>query len=378
MSPPFVYVGRLPHWWSLARRGFRPDLRYLPKAAFFQATGLGMAPLRQLERWQHGRAVAEHELTQDPIFILGPMRSGTTHLHNLMGLDENLGFPTTLAAYSPEFFMTGAHALRPLFAGISPKKREMDEMAVSIDLPQEEEYSLFALTEHTFFFHMFYPRHARHFFDKYNLFETATERERGEWKVHYAWLMKKFSYACGGRRLVVKNPVNTGRIDMLLELFPRARFVSIHRDPYLVYPSTRHLYAKLLPVCQLQNIDDAEVDRNVLDFYRRQMEAYFAKREAIPEGQRVEIRFEDLERDPVGVMRGVYHGLELQGFEAYAIRLRAYLDSIEGYRKNSYPLTDELVATVNEHWGGIVRRLGYPIREQAQGAVKSAETVTFG
>jgi len=53
------------------------------------------------------------------------------------------------------------------------------------------------------------------------------------------------------RRLVLKSPPHSCRIGVLLEMFPKARFIHIVRDPYLVFlldrahveialPSARH------------------------------------------------------------------------------------------------------------------------------------------
>ena len=54
------------------------------------------------------------------------------------------------------------------------------------------------------------------------------------------------------RPLVLKSPPHTGRIRLLLELFPDARFVHIRRDPYTVFRSTRHMYATTMRFWQLQ------------------------------------------------------------------------------------------------------------------------------
>jgi hypothetical protein len=47
-----------------------------------------------------------------------------------------------------------------------------------------------------------------------------------------------------GKRLLLKNPVNTARMGLLFEMFPSAKCIHIHRDPYDVFRSTG-LYARL-------------------------------------------------------------------------------------------------------------------------------------
>lgn len=47
---------------------------------------------------------------------------------------------------------------------------------------------------------------------------------------------------CGGRKpLLIKSPVHTARVALLLKLFPRARFVYVHRDPLTTFCSAAHM-----------------------------------------------------------------------------------------------------------------------------------------
>ena len=43
--------------------------------------------------------------------------------------------------------------------------------------------------------------------------------------------------ACGGKPLVIKSPVHTARVALLLKLFPRAKFIYLHRNPLQVFQS---------------------------------------------------------------------------------------------------------------------------------------------
>jgi hypothetical protein len=60
----------------------------------------------------------------------------------------------------------------------------------------------------------------------------------------------------------------------------------------------------------------------------------------------VEVRFEDLERDPVGQVRHVYDQLGLDGFEAFRPKLERYVASLKGYEKNRFP---ELPSALRRH-----------------------------
>ena len=43
--------------------------------------------------------------------------------------------------------------------------------------------------------------------------------------------------SCSPKPLLIKSPVHTARVGLLLDIFPRARFVYIHRHPLQVWDS---------------------------------------------------------------------------------------------------------------------------------------------
>jgi hypothetical protein len=70
--------------------------RYALRLLLVIATSLCGLPLRALETIRFGRLIGRVRLHQDPIFIIGHWRSGTTHLHNLMSQDPAYGACGTL------------------------------------------------------------------------------------------------------------------------------------------------------------------------------------------------------------------------------------------------------------------------------------------
>ena len=57
---------------------------------------------RWLEQRLYGSQVKDVEISP-PLFVLGHWRSGTTHLHNLLTLDQRFAFPNN---YQPDPFRT--------------------------------------------------------------------------------------------------------------------------------------------------------------------------------------------------------------------------------------------------------------------------------
>lgn len=46
-------------------------------------------------------------------------------------------------------------------------------------------------------------------------------------------------------RLLIKSPVHTARVKLLLELFPDAQFIYIHRHPFDVFKSAVNMAGKI-------------------------------------------------------------------------------------------------------------------------------------
>ena len=86
--------------------------------------------------------------------------------------------------------------------------------------------------------------------------------------------MRKLTFKYG-RPLVLKSPPHTARIRLLLEMFPEARFVHIHRHPYQVFRSCRHYHDTAVWYSYLQKPDTSLNDDRII----RRYEA-FAKDEA--------------------------------------------------------------------------------------------------
>ena len=91
----------------------------------------------------------------------------------------------------------------------------------------------------------------RHLFDAFYTFERAAPADYALWQRCFLWFLRKVTlrYSGGGRGsapkpLLIKSPVHTARIALLLRLFPRARFVYVHRDPLDVFASARNMASK--------------------------------------------------------------------------------------------------------------------------------------
>jgi len=362
-------LGSFRSWMKLLRLGGGIDRAYVPRVLFVSVTTLLTSPLRLWERIRYGRQILGTAIHPEPVFIIGHWRSGTTHLQNLMCQDKNLGCLSTFQAMAPGFCLVGDRAIKQFLARKATPRyptRLIDNVPLAFDAPQEDEFALANLSPHSFVHTFSLPREAEDLFKRCVLFDDPCESARSEWIDAYVTILRKVTLASGGKRLVVKNCAHSARIKTLLELFPNAKFVHIHRNPYDVFLSTLHMHRTVLPRSQLQEIEAGRVETHVLRFYDQLMRRFLADRSLVPEGNLVEIRFEDLETSPLVQLRRVYAGLDLPGFAAAESAFRSYLDSVAGYRKNAYELNGDVIAKVNEHWPYSFEEWGYDRLEPLQ------------
>jgi len=159
----------------------------------------------------------------------------------------------------------------------------------------------------------------------------------------------------------LKSPPHTARIRLLLDVFPEARFVHIHRNPYAVFQSARHSAQKLVPYCTLQRPTlDLEEERTIRQ-YREVYDAFFEEVSLIRQDRFHEVVFEDFERDPVGEMRRVYEAIGLPDFGVAESSMRSYVDSLSEYEKNTYPpLEPQMRERIAREWRRSFEAWGYP------------------
>ena len=135
--------------------------------------------------------------------------------------------------------------------------------------------------------------------------------------------VKKLSFKYD-RPLILKSPGNTARIKTLLELFPDARFVHIHRNPHDVFRSSL-LDAGDRGLELLQRPDHRTDEEVVIRQYREVYSAFFAER-LIHDNRFHEIAFEDIEADPIGQMHSV-RSTQAPRFLPRGARARRYVES---------------------------------------------------
>lgn len=340
----------------LRENRFSVDPPYWGRALAITSGSLSNSVGSWLEERRFGDDVSRAEV-KPPLFILGTWRSGTTFLHNLLSRDARFAFPNNYQVFYPNTFLRNERRYAKALGWFMPKKRPQDNVTMDIADPQEDEFALCSLAAPSVALGWGFPRNAARY-DRYLTFRDATAEEVAEFRHSLLHFVRKLSSKYG-KPLVLKSPAHTGRVRILLDMFPDARFIHIRRNPFDVFQSTEHMIRTVSPWHALQRANH-DVRELVLRQYREIYDAYFDDLPMIATGRMCEIRFEDLEARPIEVLEGIYRDLGLQDFELARERVCAYVESLSTYRKNSFPALDcALRARIADEWGRCFAAWGY-------------------
>ena len=294
-----------------------------------------------------------------PLVILGHWRGGTTHLHNLLSHDRQFAAPTNYQVSFPETFLLTERLITRLFGPAVLESRPMDNMSIELNDPGEDEFALCKMTGMSQCLGWVFDRSLDRY-EKYLTFEGVREEDIARWRQALQRFVKKVVLRAPEQTPVLKSPPHTGRIRYVLEAFPDAKFVHIHRHPCDVFRSMVHTWSALAPLVQMQRFDASRVERLVVERYKTMYRAFFEQRPLIPDGRFHEISYEDLVEHPEIEIRRMYEALNLPGFDKFRDELLEYIEGVRSYRPNVYDeLPDETRDWLAREWGPMFEAWNY-------------------
>ena len=337
------------------------DPAYKGKYRLTKAVCRLLSTLTPIQDRKYEKMLAGKPLEHAPVFILGHWRSGTTFMHNVLSCDKHFGYNTTYQTVFPHLMMWGQAFFKKNMSWLMPDKRPTDNMELAVDLPQEEEFALSNMMPYTYYNFWFLPKNMMQYAEKYLLFNDITAEELKVFEETFVKLIKISLWNTGGTQFLSKNPPHTGRVKELVKMFPDAKFIYLMRNPYTVFESTRSFFTNTIKPLKLQDISDAELQRNILDVYAKLYHKYEEDKHLIPEGNLIEVKFEDYEKDAFDMTQEIYSKLNLPGFDEARDAIAAYVNKKKGYKKNKYQYKPETVKLVEEHWGFALEQWGYEL-----------------
>lgn len=312
-----------------------------------------------IQNYRYRKLLADKPIEHDPVFILGHWRSGTTFVHNVLSSDKHFGYCTTYQTVFPHFMMFGQGFFKTFVKWIMPSKRPTDNMELAPDQPQEEEFAIQNMCPYNYYDFWVFPKRMKEFAHKYLTFDEATEEERKEFRDTFQKFVRIALWNTGGTQFLSKNPPHTARVKEILKMYPNAKFIYLVRNPYTVFNSTHSFFTNTIKPLEFHSISDEEMDQNILDVYNIMHDHYKADKHLIPEGNLIEVKFEDFEADALGMTEKIYKELSLPGFEEARPAIEQYVGAKRGYKKNKYDYPQRIVDMVNQHWGHVIDEFGY-------------------
>lgn len=282
--------------------------------------------LQLLDYWRQRPAIQEQEI-QQPIFITGMPRSGSTFLHELFSQDLGNRVPQTWEVMFPLPPPTREEfASDPRIAKTERRLRWLRWIQpgvvaahpIGARLAQE----CIAMMSYSFrsdeFLEMFWM-------PSYEAWLRSQDMGPA-YRFHRRFL-KHLQWRCPGERWVLKAPDHVQALPALFETYPDARVVVLHRDPLKVLGSVASLTA-LLRGAFSHRVDPrqlgADEARILADKAARLME--FRERHPDLAERFVDVRYLDFVADPMATVRSLYDrfGLTLSvGAEARMAALLA-------------------------------------------------------
>jgi hypothetical protein len=311
------------------------------------------------------------EVVPAPIVVVGPMRSGTTRLQRLLASDPAFSalrlYESTCPVPWPRSFTqtTDPRIGRTRFglrviSWINPATLEVHPTG-----PMEADEEL-GLLEHSLAGALIeaqrrVPTFARHC-EEADLTPAYQRLHR---------LLKLRQWFTGDRRpLVLKTPQTMADLATFHAIFPEARYIFTHRDPVTVVASSASLAYHQM-VVQSDDVDPAWCGAEWLYKTEHRNARALAARPLIPESQRIDIRFDEVNANWSEVIARIYRHFSLDLTAEASSAMRRYVARAardHGYSRHRYTLEDFGLrrAEVEARFTGYWQDFGLePMREAA-------------
>lgn len=315
------------------------SVRTFSRLLFLFQSSIWSSLFAAAENIRFGRRIAKAARPQDPVFIIGHWRTGTTLLFKLMSLDEQFTAPTLFQVAEPDSLLTSHGYYKPIMKALVKKTRPMDNVRIGMDEPQEDEYAIYRLTGSSPLEGLVFPSGNGYFVETWQN-GLRKDGEARQLIKHLSRFYTKVLYNKPGI-LLSKNPFHSFRMKLLAEAFPGARFIQIHRHPFCVVPSTVNMWNILQDENSLNHRGRRYNTAEVSALLKKMIQQIDEDKVILPEGFYAETKYEYLEQDPLGTLRKLYASLGLTLTERFEQAVLEYLESNRDFRKNSFSLADD-------------------------------------
>jgi hypothetical protein len=230
-----------------------------------------------------------------------------------------------------------------------------------MDLPQEDEYALSNITDHSFYHFFYQPSSYKTLYNENVRFRGISEEAIHRWLLQYQQLTIKSLLNSRGQQALINNPVNTGRIAMLLDIFPDAHFIYMARNPVEVYLATRKFFGELLTTTSFEHITEMQLSDCTIYIYRNMLRDYLAEKGRIRSERLIEIRFEEFIVDPLKKLAEIYTKFGFGSYDAMSPGFKRYMASQKNHVLNRYTVSRKELQFVTEQLDFAMKHFKYDL-----------------
>jgi hypothetical protein len=240
-----------------------------------------------------------------PVVIAGLPRTGTTHLHNLLGAAPSFRTLPYWESFEP-FPLPAEAGIEPdpraarMDVAVSVMNTLMPHFALMHEMTTEhvhEEIQLLANDFSTMFMETL--AYAPRWTDYYLAHDQTSTYE------YLATQLRALQFLRGGRRWLLKSPQHLEQLPVLDKVFPGLAVVCTHRDPVPVAVS---MVAMLTYSARMHRspIPVEEIASGWIDRLELMLNALIRDRGVIGPERSIDVRFDDFMADEFGVVEKVY------------------------------------------------------------------------
>ena len=323
-----ISFSKLPHW-----------LLFFFRFILFE-------PIRYLELILFYRRITQHCLHEDPIFIIGHWRSGTTYLQHLLSLDNQFITPNLYSmVFADHYMLTARWCIVPLNKIIQILKLSypLQRMKLDLRLPGEMDPALCAIGSHAAYTwgHLFPKKYQAWFKEHFDKNKQTCNLD------DYTFLIKKLSYYSNNKRVIVKSPGDALRIPTIKKHFPNAAFIFIERNTTEVFLSSQYLWMLILNRYSFQGI---EKEKTIENFHFTYPLIAMAISKEKHESKGVTIYLSDLQNHPHECIKKIYNQLQLGTYSVPENLLQNIVRKPKQDQQNHTELTNELKSRYGQYY----------------------------
>lgn len=345
----------------LAEEGLRRLVRSVNEEARPNSFGY-LAVKRLQERTLCGRYKIEEHLAQNPeiekstvdqpVFIIGMPRTGTTILHALLHEDPAHRSPLAwecLLPYppsTPETFKDNPQldTIRKEFHQLFKLVPDfLQKHYMAADSPQEC-LGIDALDFNTF------QISAQLYVPSYMKWVANGADRLATMRFHKRFLQYLQSGGVKGDRWLLKSPVHLMRLPELFEVYPDAKVIMTHRDPVNVVTSTASLMVSVRSLYS-DHEDPARTGMEQLETWSLYFKRFLQSRKTLhKEDQIIDLRFDDFAADQIGTIKKIYDRFGWELSDMALVHFREFLvqnpkgkNGMHYYTPETFGLTREMI-----------------------------------